>query len=101
MGNRNHISEIKKWPFHVAFSISPLVARTPDESSWNFDPMLFQRQLKTSEHFALAKKDSDTRDPPSTESLHNLCVRVVTSQTTMVPEVNQSTETNSKMKTFN
>ena len=30
-----------------------------------------------------------------------IAFRVVTSQTTMVPEVNQSTETNSKMKTFN
>merc|ERR1711962_176333 len=88
-------------PFHVFFSILPLVAKRPDELSWNSDPMLSQRLLKTSGPFALVKKASDTRDHPFIESLHNLCARVVILPITMVLVVNPSMEINSKMKIFN
>merc|ERR1712142_508097 len=91
----------ERWPFLVVFSISPLVDKQLDALSWNFDLMLFQRQLKTSELFVLEKKVLDTRDHHSIESSHNSCVRVVISQTTMVLVVNPFMVTSLKMKTFN
>jgi len=68
--------------------------------SSNFTLTSFQILLRTSELFALVKRDSDTRDPSSTESFLNSCSKEVISLTTTELEESPFTEKSSKTKTL-
>ena len=63
--------------------------------------LLFQKQLKTSELFALVRKDLDTKDLHSIELSLVSCVKEVTLQNTMVQVENPSMVKNSLTKTSN
>lgn len=61
--------------------------------------MSSQKLVKTSEHCAPEKKDSDTKDHHSTESSQNSWHKEETSPTKTELEENQSTAINSQMRT--
>mmetsp|Transcript_13899 Transcript_13899/g.33612 ORF Transcript_13899/g.33612 Transcript_13899/m.33612 type:complete len:101 (-) Transcript_13899:431-733(-) len=58
------------------------------------------RLPRTSVLYALARRDSDTPDLPSTVSFLDSCAKEETSPTTMVPVESQSTATSLPMRTF-
>jgi len=62
---------------------------------------LYPRLPRTSEPYALAKKDSDIREAASIESSNNSCAKEETSPKVMALEENLSMDKSSKIKTSN
>ena len=90
-----------RWQILKSFSILTLMENQRAKSNLSCTKMLFQRRVRTSRHFALAKRDSDIRIPSFTVSSLRLCFKEATLHAAMALEDNRYMEPNSTVLYYN